>query len=165
MTLFWISCMCSSLAGNTSKWRSLVVSIMKLKSPTSVWTCQKWFKLREMVYNNNYNKKNFITHLKGFSSSTSSLPLVTGPFNSFSRTLKGVSIYPWVARSIYSKMSCSGTQVSQPGFEPTLYWTETLELEFGVQSYPLGHDTPCMLPCDLECHGRVVKSIEFKCWC
>ena len=29
-------------------------------------------------------------------------------------------------------MSCSRTQVSRPGFEPTLCWTETPELEFGA---------------------------------
>ena len=27
--------------------------------------------------------------------------------------------YPWVERSNYSKVSCSGTQVSWPGFKPT----------------------------------------------
>ena len=31
-----------------------------------------------------------------------------------------VPIYPWVERSNYSEVSCSGTQVSRPGLEPTL---------------------------------------------
>ena len=36
-----------------------------------------------------------------------------------------VPIYPWVKRSNYSKVSCSRTQVSRPGFEPTLWWLST----------------------------------------
>ena len=34
-------------------------------------------------------------------------------------TLAGTHLYSWVKRSIYSKVSCSRTQVSRPGFEPT----------------------------------------------
>ena len=37
-----------------------------------------------------------------------------------------------VVKSNYSLVSCSRTQVLQPGFEPTLCWTETPELEFGA---------------------------------
>ena len=45
-----------------------------------------------------------------------------------------VPIYPcpWVERSNYSGVSCSETQVSRPGFEQTLWWTEAPELEFGA---------------------------------
>ena len=32
-----------------------------------------------------------------------------------------VPIYSWVERGNYSLVSCSGTQVSRPGFEPTPY--------------------------------------------
>ena len=43
-----------------------------------------------------------------------------------------VPIYPWVERSNYSEVSCSGTQVSRPGFEPKRCWTESPELESGA---------------------------------
>ena len=66
-----------------------------------------------------------------------------------------IPIYPWVERSNYSEASCSGTKVSWPGFEPTLCWTETPELEFGALNYPLNQDTPH----NIHVHRLAIRSL------
>ncbi len=48
---------------------------------------------------------------------------------------------PSKGQSNCGQVSCSRTQVSQPGLEPTLCCSETLELEFGALNL-LAHDTP-----------------------
>ena len=65
-----------------------------------------------------------------------------------------VPIYPWVERRNYSKVSCSRTQVSQPGFKPTLCWTETPELEFGALNRPAMIPIVCYLLWTLILTGK-----------
>ena len=76
--------------------------------------------------------------------------------------LSQVPIYPWVKRSNYSKVSCSRTQVSRSGFEPTLWWLSTRT--WIRCSQPLGHDTLLVVE-----SGRVsdssMSSSRFPMWC
>ena len=94
-----------------------------------------------------------------------------------------VPIDPWVERSNYSEVSCSGTQMSRPGFEAT---RDTL-LNRGTRawvwcSYPLGHHTItqsillllislCLYVMSwfwfmtLSCHVHQVIYLAISLWC
>ena len=58
-------------------------------------------------------------------------------------TYSSTHLYPWVERSNYCKVSCSRTQVSRPGFKPTLRWLnhQNLNLMLLTRSW---HNDQCM---------------------